>query len=383
MGCGCTASEAPAPVAGCDRTRAGLVVTESGLSRSAWVEPGAHIVAEGVYRIPLPLPTDGLRAVNVYALRHQDGVALIDGGWALEVSEQALIDALGMIECELGDITRFLVTHAHRDHYTQAQAIRRRLGPRVALGWDERDSIRSIAARAQDPASAGPFPQVALLRRADDPKLADLLAGIRPEGLRPDDWADPDDWLRDGDRLWVGDRCLQVIASPGHTRGHVVFADDDHGLLFAGDHVLPHITPSIGYEEVLVASPLADYLRSLHLMRERPDARLLPAHGPVGMDVHERIDELLEHHRLRLDECLRAVSRGATSAREVAESLRWTRRATPLGDLDWFNRMMAVLETHAHLVVLVERGWTTVEQVGGVDRFHVADAAIGSVAEDG
>ena len=72
-----------------------------------------------------------------------------------------------------------------------------------------------------------------------------ILEGIRPDGLVAADWADPDDWLRGGDRLWIGDRCLDVIATPGHTSGHVVFADDAHGLLFAGDHVLPHITPQL------------------------------------------------------------------------------------------------------------------------------------------
>ena len=33
-----------------------------------WTLPGAYEVADGVHRIPLPLPMDGLRAVNVYAL---------------------------------------------------------------------------------------------------------------------------------------------------------------------------------------------------------------------------------------------------------------------------------------------------------------------------
>ena len=35
---------------------------------------------------------------------------------------------------------------------------------------------------------------------------------------------------------------------PGHTSGHVVFHDAANAALFAGDHVLPRITPSIGIE---------------------------------------------------------------------------------------------------------------------------------------
>ena len=44
-------------------------------SRHDWLEPGAHRVAPGVHRIPLPLPNDGLRAVNVYAI--EDGDRLV------------------------------------------------------------------------------------------------------------------------------------------------------------------------------------------------------------------------------------------------------------------------------------------------------------------
>ena len=57
-------------------------------SGTLWTEPGAWKVADGVFRIPLPLPMDGLRAVNVYVLETDDGLVLIDGGWAIPVSRE-------------------------------------------------------------------------------------------------------------------------------------------------------------------------------------------------------------------------------------------------------------------------------------------------------
>ena len=54
--------------------------------RHAWIEEGAHLVAPGVHRIPLPLPSDGLRAVNVYAIEGSNGLVLIDSGWADDCS---------------------------------------------------------------------------------------------------------------------------------------------------------------------------------------------------------------------------------------------------------------------------------------------------------
>ena len=55
-----------------------------------WTEPGAHEVAPGVHRLPLPLPNDGLRAVNVYVVATEDGLVCVDGGWAIPASRELL-----------------------------------------------------------------------------------------------------------------------------------------------------------------------------------------------------------------------------------------------------------------------------------------------------
>ena len=72
----------------------------------------------------------------------------------------------------------------------------------------------------------------------------------------------------DGDHeIPVGTRVLSAVHTPGHTQGHFVFADQPGGLLFAGDHVLPTITPSIGFEPVPVEQPLRDFMESLAKVR--------------------------------------------------------------------------------------------------------------------
>ena len=58
-----------------------------------WAEAGTYPIAPGVHRVPLPLPTDGLRAVNVYVLETARSLVLIDGGWALAESQAALAAA--------------------------------------------------------------------------------------------------------------------------------------------------------------------------------------------------------------------------------------------------------------------------------------------------
>ena len=139
--------------------------------------------------------------------------------------------------------------------------------------------------------------------------------------------------------------------------------------MFCGDHVLPRITPSIGLEPDPSVSPLADFLTSLELIRHRPDAAMLAAHGPVGMRVHERVDELLAHHAKRLDATLAALDEGRSTAYAVAGVLPWTRRERTLAELDPFNEMLATMETMAHLEVLVERGLATKTEEDGVAHY--------------
>jgi glyoxylase-like metal-dependent hydrolase (beta-lactamase superfamily II) len=199
----------------------------------------------------------------------------------------------------------------------------------------------------------------------------DLVQQAKSWGGEPDltDWEYPDRWLPDAIDLPLETRTLRVIATPGHTRGHVVFHDVDSQVLFAGDHVLPHITPSIAVEPLRPLSPLRDYMASLRLVRELPDARLLPAHGPAATSVHLRIDELVRHHEERLALMAAAVEKGASSAYDVAVAIGWTRHHRRYDELDMGNQMMALQETIAHLRLLVEDGQLTETRVDGVIRY--------------
>lgn len=334
-----------------------------------WTEPGAWPVADGVHRIPLPLPMDGLKAVNVYVLDTGHGLTLVDGGWAIEESRTLLEKSLHDIGFTLSDITRFLVTHVHRDHYTQAAVIAREYGAHVSLGLGDKPTL-DLMHRADevdgDPTvdvlrSAGAVDVAAEWQKWTDGKLPDLSM-----------WGYPDTWL-DGDHaIEVGERTLDAVHTPGHTQGHFVFADRPAGLLFAGDHVLPTITPSIGFEPVAVEQPLRDFMGSLTKVRELPDLRLLPAHGPVAPSSHARVDELLAHHERRLAQCLAALAGGAATGHDVAGELPWTRHEHRLADLDMFNVALASMETKAHLELLVARGQATREVSDGVVVFSLA-----------
>ncbi|MEX1171078.1 MAG: MBL fold metallo-hydrolase [Chloroflexota bacterium] len=316
-----------------------------------WHQPGVYQVAPEVYRIPLPIPEDGLRAVNAYVLEQPNTLTVIDPGAGVEIARESLEQGLSALGAGFADIDRSLITHVHYDHYTQAVAQRRRHATPVWLGRSEEASLTVL--RDGHRALLG---QVTQLRRYGSPALS-RAASERRTASPIDDLLreSPDHWITDGESIVAGSHELRALHTPGHTRGHVVFRDVGRTVLYAGDHVLPTITPSIGFEAAISRLPLASYLRSLHAVRSLPDTKLLPAHGAVTPSVHQRIDELLDHHDVRLAAVLDAVRTGASTGFDVAERLRWTRRERRLDELDTFNQMLAVLETGYHLDLLVER----------------------------
>ena len=226
---------------------------------------------------------DGLRAVNVYAIETEEGLTLVDGGWALDESRKQLDESLAAIGPAVADITRFLVTHVHRDHYTQAVTVRREVGvarqPRARRQGHAGRVRERDARRGPDRArrSAAPAPTTladgwrAMSGQRPDPSTVGVprhLARRRPAAHR----------RHPHDR-----RGLDTRPHPGALR----LRRPDAGLLFAGDHVLPTITPSIGFEPAY-ADPAARRLP--RLPREGPrDARPAAAARARGRGaVHAR-----------------------------------------------------------------------------------------------
>jgi len=338
-----------------------------------WTDPGAHPVAPGVHRIPLPLPGDALKAVNVYAVEDGDRLALVDAGWHREDSWEALRGALAEIGAQPGDVRRVLVTHIHHDHYGQAPRLRAEAGASILLGEGESRSLRTIFEPEQR-------------RLADADRIARVVQAGAAELVGPLEkaiarggmaglalWEPPDLLAPDGHLVELRTRALEVVATPGHTRGHVSLIDRAGRLFFAGDHVLPHITPSLGVEPWGGdGMSLIEFIGSLAKVRPLDVDRVLPAHGPDFAGLRERVDALLDHHATRLTQCIEALRRGSTTAYEVAHHLPWTRRNRRYDELDLGNQLLALTETVAHLELLAVQGTVHATDSGDLRLYHLA-----------
>jgi glyoxylase-like metal-dependent hydrolase (beta-lactamase superfamily II) len=204
----------------------------------------------GIHRI------SRLGIVNEYLVAEDDGLTLIDTGLAgahrLILARAA---ALGM------PIVRILLTHAHRDHRGSLDALAAAL-PGVQVIASEREAaLLAGDTEPRDHEPAGPL------------RGGFGAAAIRPARL-----------VADGDMIGS----LRVLATPGHTPGHLAFFGTRDGTLYAGDAftttrgvatsaVVPWRYPMAG---------LATWNRGLDLhsarrLRDLDPVRLACGHGPV------------------------------------------------------------------------------------------------------
>jgi glyoxylase-like metal-dependent hydrolase (beta-lactamase superfamily II) len=272
-------------------------------------------------------------------------VALVDTGWNHPDIGAALTAALGSLE----RITAIICTHSHYDHYGLAGRLREWSGAPVLLGERARSNLDGVLDRDGYERASALARERMILHGAGS-----LLGPSDYERvLARGPWVVPDRWLADGERIELGTRVLEAKLTPGHTRGHLMFVDREAGLVFGGDHLLPHITPSLGFESFGDDKALERFLTSLDDSNRLTASHVLPGHGPVFDDLPGRVLELLEHHVARLNACRDALD-GATTAFDVAQRITWTRHERPFEALNRFNQLLAVGETITHLEWLAD-----------------------------
>jgi glyoxylase-like metal-dependent hydrolase (beta-lactamase superfamily II) len=193
--------------------------------------------------------------VNAYLVREDDGLTVIDtmiGGSAGKIIASA--ESIG------APIVRILLTHAHADHIGSLDVLKER-SPDAEVIISTRDARLLAKDMSLDP---------------DEP--VDKLRGGYPGAeTKPDRTVDP------GDR--VGS--LEVIATPGHTPGHVALLDARDRTVYCGD-VYSTIGGVATSAKLNPLFPLALFtwhrpteLESARALRALEPARLAPGHGKV------------------------------------------------------------------------------------------------------
>ncbi|WP_209307749.1 MBL fold metallo-hydrolase [Geodermatophilus sp. DF01_2] len=315
--------------------------------------PPVEQLRADLWSIPVPIPHGGLRYVSVYALALDGGgLGLLDTGWGNDQAWAALGEGLASIGAGVADVRGVLVTHLHFDHVGLAERVRQASGAWVAMHPADAAIIGSPVHR--DPAASVAAEAAFLVSLGADPDEAAADVGPAERFAPFTRMAVPDRLLGDGDPAALPGWRLRAVHTPGHTPGHLCFAEERTRLFFSGDHVLPRISPNISTTHDGIADPLHAYLDSLERVSDREPTEVLPAHEWRFRGLAERTAQLRVHHEHRLTELLTAVRTHPRSTPwQLAGHLTWSR---PWDQYERRMRIFAVTETDAHLRLLASRG---------------------------
>jgi glyoxylase-like metal-dependent hydrolase (beta-lactamase superfamily II) len=302
-------------------------------------------IARDFYMVTLPMPFR-LKHVNIYALVHDGRVTLFDTGLNTPETAAALETGLTRIGRSLRDIDRIFITHRHGDHCGMAGRLRDISGAAILMSETDHAFIRFAEDQDRLIAELRSF----YVRHGLGEEALALLGSIFKSFSKMIGTFPLDQALEPGSVHGVGDRSFEVIAAPGHSRGQLCFFFRNEGILLAGDHILPDITPNLSPDLFRPDfRPLERFLSSLTGMQRLPVTAVYPAHGRPFTNFVERIEEIKEHHRERKGLTLASVRRGRRSTHAVSIDIFGK-------DLPDFDRYLAINETYVHLVELIEEG---------------------------
>ena len=312
-------------------------------------------VAEGVFRLALPLGIHRIPSVNAYLLTDPAGDTLIDCGIYVSTPRDpaaaadgtgAVGDALAGCGRTFDDLGRLIITHAHIDHYGIAGEVVRRSGAEL---WMHVQTDLDRAKYAH--------PDRAVDRRAlmlaDHGLYGDALTAAST-GLR--DWipvmpsiGQPTTRVRGGEKFGAGGRSWEVLHTPGHSPGHICLWSAADRLLCSGDHLLKLISPPVTFERGFERDPMGSYLESLQQVELLEPALVLPGHGETFTDGAARAVSIAAGKRRNLRRVTAAIESGRRTVTELAAELFPAPLAGP-------QLHFAMAEILAYLAYLEVRG---------------------------
>ena len=307
------------------------------------IELALSEVAAGMFELRLPIPfEDGL--VNVFVFPDGREADLLDCGMNSDESVEAIQRALRQLGAHR--LRRLVVTHIHPDHYGAAGTF---AGDGLADLYIHRLEVPLVHPRYVELEHLVEEVRHYLLVNGVPAGEAEVLSNSQRALSQVVKTAEPSVQLDGAESIEMGSRRLRVEWTPGHSPGHICLYDGADGLLFAGDHVLPELSPNIGLHPQSTPDPLHEYLEGLRRMADHKPKLVLPAHGRPFSEIASRVDALISHHQRRMDQIVEIIGREEKSGWQVALDL-WGPRD------NFYEKRLALQEGLAHLQALAVEG---------------------------
>lgn len=331
-------------------------MTADAASDSDLVTP--YEVVPGIWRTQASM-SSGVRGaprmtVNAYLIVDGDDAAFVDTGWWYGVDTAHLDAVLTAADVAPEAVSTIVMTHAHRDHSGFVNYLEELTG---ATPWLHHAEISSVKAMAGNSGLGSADEAVAWYRsHGFPPAFADRMVAERIEDTTIS--LDRATWGDDLDTITVGSRRFEVVATPGHTDGHICLVERATGIFFSGDALLPrgNGNPHVTCRPLTQSDPLTAYVEGLQRLRRMLPSLCLPGHGPATDDPQALIESHLAYVDSKLAAVLEQMGDGPMTAYEVASALPWRRGKKTFEQLVSDELFLAFGDTLARLRRLVTIG---------------------------
>ena len=284
-------------------------------------------VADGVFRMALPLGIHHIPSVNAYLFTDPAGDTLVDCGIYAEgpLSPGEVQDGTGALGAALAQcgrsfdtLSRLIITHAHIDHYGIAGEVVRRSGGEL---WMHAQTDLDRAKYSHPDKAVGRRSLMLADHGLYGDTLADASTGLRAWMPVMPSIGQPTMKVHGGEKFRASGGTWEILHTPGHSPGHICVWSADDQLLCSGDHLLKPISPPVTFERGFERDPMGSYLDSLRLIEELRPSLVLPGHGELFTDGAGRAAEIAEGKRRRLGRVLAAVQREDHTVTELTAEL--------------------------------------------------------------
>ena len=270
-----------------------------------------------VEKITVPIEIRALKTANIYHISG-DYNYIVDTG----MSENGYRQIKNTID--LSKIDMCIITHLHIDHIGGALYLEKYNKIPIYISKNDYDTIKYITDNRQE--------------YFTDYKNLMISNGVPEELFHDITEGNPVmkfiDYYSSLNLNIIGDmhmRDAEIIDVPGHSPGSVcIYFNDTHAMI-TGDHILKNISPNISVYRNN-ADYLGMYMESLNKVRSYDVSIAYPGHRDNFTNFYERIDQILEHHRIRIENMTLPLNKWR-NAFEIASSIEW-RMA---GDIYYFR----------------------------------------------
>ena len=215
-----------------------------------------------------------------YLVQTPRGIVLVDAG--MDSTGRDVLQGLAAMNADVSSLRSILLTHWHNDHAAGARALQESTGISAYCHVDDAPQLKRETARMGWRGT--------LSEKIPEWGVFVLFKGLLGEAT-PRAILDPQ-FLSNGE---IVDEFFEVIATPGHTPGHLSYYYQPENVLFAGD-ALAVVNDHVRFMARAVTPDLNAARNSMRKCLSLKLDVLCPGHRlPLQNNVHQKCDQMLKH----------------------------------------------------------------------------------------